>query len=124
LQHIVVAVSQPPQFAVAKRRPYRVWLSEICCGTVSTVLDYYAAFDQVFPMANLAAADADGHESGGPRILQPCAVYPFMPRCGGIALVLSTAQQLTLPGVRSALRQSRLLFGERVAILDGNVKGC
>jgi A/G-specific adenine glycosylase len=115
------------------RDPYRVWLSEIMLQQtqVSTVLDYYARFLTRFPaVADLAAADADevmglwaglGYYSRA-RNLHRCAQDVVALHGGAFP---PTAQQLqTLPGIgrSTAAAIASFCFGERVAILDGNVK--
>ena len=115
------------------RDPYRVWLSEIMLQQtqVATVLDYFARFLQRFPdLASLAAASLDdvlglwsglGYYSRA-RNLHRCAVQVWREH-GGVfprhAEVLET-----LPGIgrSTAAAIASLCFGERVAILDGNVK--
>jgi A/G-specific adenine glycosylase len=113
--------------------PYRVWLSEIMLQQtqVSTVLDYYARFLQRFPdVAALAQAELDdvlslwsglGYYSRA-RNLHRCA-QQVMERWGG--RFPACAQDLqTLPGIgrSTAAAIAAFCFGERVAILDGNVK--
>lgn len=115
------------------RDPYRVWLSEIMLQQtqVATVLDYYARFLERFPaVSQLAAADEDdvlglwsglGYYSRA-RNLHRCA-QDVMALHGG--RFPRTAEQLqTLPGIgrSTAAAIASFCFGERVAILDGNVK--
>lgn len=115
------------------RDAYRVWLSEIMLQQtqVATVLDYYARFLQRFPtVTDLAAAGQDevlglwsglGYYSRA-RHLHRCA-QDVMALHGG--RFPRTAEQLqTLPGIgrSTAAAIASLCFGERVAILDGNVK--
>ena len=115
------------------RDPYRVWLSEIMLQQtqVSTVLDYFPRFLNRFPRVEaLAAAPLDdvlglwsglGYYSRA-RNLHQCAM-DVMALHGGV--FPSTAQLLqTLPGIgrSTAAAIASLCFGERVAILDGNVK--
>lgn len=115
------------------RDPYRVWLSEVMLQQtqVSTVLGYYDRFLQRFPdVAALAAAPLDdvlalwsglGYYSRA-RHLHLCA-QAVMERFGGA--FPRTAQELaTLPGIgrSTAAAISSFCFGERAAILDGNVK--
>ncbi len=115
------------------RDPYRVWLSEVMLQQtqVSTVLDYYARFLARFPdVRALAAASQDevlalwsglGYYSRG-RNLHLCAQQivaehggEFPPSAQGLAI---------LPGIgrSTAAAIAAFCFGERVAILDGNVK--
>ena len=113
--------------------PYRVWLSEIMLQQtqVSTVLDYYTRFLARFPsVADLAVADADevmglwaglGYYSRA-RNLHRCAQDVVSLHGGAFP---RTAQLLqTLPGIgrSTAAAIASFCFGERVAILDGNVK--
>lgn len=117
----------------ATRDPYHVWLSEVMLQQtqVSTVIDYFTRFVQRFPdVAALAAAELDevlglwsglGYYSRA-RNLHRCA-RQVMELHGGRfprdALTLAT-----LPGIgrSTAAAIASFCFGERVAILDGNVK--
>ena len=115
------------------RDPYRVWLSEIMLQQtqVATVLDYYERFLQRFPdVASLAAAALDdvfalwsglGYYSRA-RNLYRCA-QAVMAEHGG-RFPTSSAQLAQLPGIgrSTAAAIAAFCFGERVAILDGNVK--
>jgi len=117
----------------ATRDPYRVWLSEIMLQQtqVATVLSYYPRFLARFPdVASLAAADEDdvlalwsglGYYSRA-RHLHRCA-REVMTRFGG-AFPRSAAELGTLPGIgrSTAAAIAAFCFGERAAILDGNVK--
>lgn len=115
------------------RDPYRVWLSEIMLQQtqVVTVLAYYARFLQRFPdVASLAAAPLDdvltlwsglGYYSRA-RNLHRCAqavVHDFAGQFPASAALLQT-----LPGIgrSTASAIAAFCFGERVAILDANVK--
>lgn len=113
--------------------PYRVWLSEIMLQQtqVSTVLDYFPRFLARFPdVATLAAAPQDdvlalwsglGYYSRA-RNLHRCA-QAVMGRFGGA--FPRTAEDLqSLPGIgrSTAAAIAAFCFGERAAILDGNVK--
>lgn len=113
--------------------PYRVWLSEVMLQQtqVSTVLDYFARFLARFPdVQSLAAAPLDevlalwaglGYYSRA-RNLHRCAI-DVVERFGG--RFPRTAQELeTLPGIglSTASAIAAFCFGERAAILDGNVK--
>ncbi|MDB5940707.1 MAG: mutY [Ramlibacter sp.] len=115
------------------RDPYRVWLSEIMLQQtqVSVVLDYYARFLRRFPdVAALAAAGDDevmamwsglGYYSRA-RNLHNCARQVVANHGGEFP---RTALELaTLPGIgrSTAAAIASFCFGERVAILDGNVK--
>ncbi len=113
--------------------PYRVWLSEIMLQQtqVSTVLAYYDRFLQRFPdVATLAAAPLDevlalwaglGYYSRA-RHLHRCAQAVVELHGGRFP---SSAEGLqTLPGIgrSTAAAIASFCFGERVSILDGNVK--
>ena len=113
--------------------PYRVWLSEIMLQQtqVVTVRDYFARFVTRFPdVASLAEASLDdvlglwsglGYYSRA-RNLHRCA-QQVMELHGG--RFPATAEILeTLPGIgrSTAAAIASLCFGERVAILDANVK--
>jgi A/G-specific adenine glycosylase len=115
------------------RDPYRVWLSEIMLQQtqVTTVLGYYPRFLARFPdVASLAAAPEDevlGLWSGlgyytRARNLHRCA-REVMSRWGG-HFPRSAAELATLPGIgrSTAAAIAAFCFGERAAILDGNVK--
>jgi A/G-specific adenine glycosylase len=113
--------------------PYRVWLSEIMLQQtqVVTVKAYFARFVERFPdVAGLAKASEDevlglwsglGYYSRA-RNLHRCAQQVMVLHGGSFprdALTLAT-----LPGIgrSTAAAISSLCFGERVAILDANVK--
>ncbi len=115
------------------RDPYRVWLSEIMLQQtqVATVLGYYARFLERFPdVRALAAAPQDevlglwsglGYYSRA-RNLHRCAQDVVALHGGEFP---RSAQLLeTLPGIgrSTAAAVASFCFGERVAILDGNVK--
>ncbi|WP_028602574.1 A/G-specific adenine glycosylase [Ottowia thiooxydans] len=117
----------------ATRDPYRVWLSEIMLQQtqVSTVLDYYPRFlAQFADVAALAAASENevmalwsglGYYSRA-RNLHRCA-QEVVSRFGG--QFPSSAELLqSLPGIgrSTAAAIAAFCFGERAAILDGNVK--
>jgi A/G-specific adenine glycosylase len=115
------------------RDPYRVWLSEVMLQQtqVSTVLDYYPRFLTRFPTVDaLAAAPLDdvfglwsglGYYSRA-RNLHRCA-QAVMAEHGG-AFPPSSAALAELPGIgrSTAAAIAAFCFGERAAILDGNVK--
>ena len=115
------------------RDPYRVWLSEVMLQQtqVATALPYYERFLQRFPdVGALAAAPLDdvlaawsglGYYSRA-RNLHRCAQAVVQQHGGQFP---STAQLLeTLPGIgrSTAAAIASFCWGERVAILDGNVK--
>lgn len=115
------------------RDPYRVWLSEIMLQQtqVATVIDYYHRFLGRFPSVNdLASADIDevlmmwaglGYYARA-RNLHACAKAVAsdwqgeFPKCA--------AELQTLPGIgaSTAAAIAAFCYGERAAILDGNVK--
>ena len=115
------------------RDPYRVWLSEVMLQQtqVSTVLAYYPRFLQAFPdVAALAAAPLDdvlalwsglGYYSRA-RHMHRCA-QAVVHEHGGL-FPSTSAALATLPGIgrSTAAAMAAFCFGERVAILDGNVK--
>jgi A/G-specific adenine glycosylase len=117
----------------ATRDPYRVWLSEIMLQQtqVATVLAYYARFLHRFPDVHaLAAAPLDdvlaawsglGYYSRA-RNLHRCAQAVVQMHGGRFP---STSVELAkLPGIgrSTAAAIAAFCFGERAAILDGNVK--
>jgi len=115
------------------RDPYRVWLSEVMLQQtqVATVLEYYARFLARFPDVNaLAAAQLDevlglwsglGYYSRA-RNLHRCAQDVVALHGGEFPRSAQVLQ--TLPGIgrSTAAAIASFCFGERVAILDGNVK--
>ncbi|HEX7382871.1 MAG TPA: A/G-specific adenine glycosylase [Burkholderiaceae bacterium] len=117
----------------ATRDPYRVWLSEIMLQQtqVATVLGYFGRFLARFPdVATLAAASADevlaawsglGYYSRA-RHLHRCAQV-VVGRHGGV-FPASSAALAELPGIgrSTAAAIAAFCFGERTAILDGNVR--
>ncbi|MCZ4303895.1 A/G-specific adenine glycosylase [Zoogloeaceae bacterium G21618-S1] len=112
---------------------YRIWLSEIMLQQtqVDTVTPYYARFLAAFPdIATLADAPVDavmGLWSGlgyyaRARNLHACA-QRVVSEHGGV--FPPTAEQIaTLPGIgrSTAAAIAAFAYGERGAILDGNVK--
>lgn len=115
------------------RDPYRVWLSEIMLQQtqVARVLGYYQRFLSRFPdVTALAVAPQDevmaawaglGYYSRA-RNLHRCA-QAVVERHGG-TFPRTAAELAELPGIgrSTAAAISSFCFGERVAILDGNVK--
>ena len=115
------------------RDPYRVWLSEIMLQQtqVTTVLGYYERFLQRFPtVAALAAAPSEdvlamwsglGYYARA-RNLHRCA-QAVVDQHGG-EFPRSAQQLAELPGIgrSTAAAIAAFCFGERVTILDGNVK--
>jgi A/G-specific adenine glycosylase len=115
------------------RDPYRVWLSEVMLQQtqVSTVLTYYARFLQRFPdVQTLAAAHQDevlglwsglGYYSRA-RNLHRCAQAVVTVHAGAFPTSAQALAQLPGIGRSTAAAIAAFCFGERVAILDGNVK--
>ena len=115
------------------RDPYRVWLSEIMLQQtqVTTVLGYYDRFLQRFPdVQALAGASLDdvfalwsglGYYSRA-RNLHRCA--QAVVQLHGGHFPGSSGELTRLPGIgrSTAAAIAAFCFGERVAILDGNVK--
>lgn len=115
------------------RDPYKVWLSEIMLQQtqVATVKGYFARFLQRFPdVASLAGGTEDevlglwsglGYYSRA-RNLHRCA-QQVMALHGG-AFPQDALTLASLPGIgrSTASAISSMCFGERVAILDANVK--
>ena len=115
------------------RDPYRVWLSEVMLQQtqVATVLDYYPRFLARFPdVAALAAAALDdvlalwsglGYYSRA-RNLHRCA-REVVTRHGG-RFPGCAAGLAKLPGIgpSTAAAIAAFCYGERAAILDGNVR--
>ena len=115
------------------RDPYRVWLSEVMLQQtqVATVIGYFERFMARFPDVHaLAQASQDevmGQWSGlgyysRARNLHRCAIE-VVRRWGGV--FPGDAQTLaSLPGIgrSTAAAVASLCFGERVAILDANVR--
>jgi len=115
------------------RDPYRIWLSEIMLQQtqVVTVLDYFSKFLERFPdVAALAHASLDdvlsswsglGYYSRA-RNLHRCAVEVVEVHQGIFPPSAEVLQTLTGIGRSTAAAIASLCHGERVAILDGNVK--
>ena len=113
--------------------PYRVWLSEIMLQQtqVAAVIDYYARFLKVFPTVKKLA------QASSPEVMAQWAGLGYYARARNLhacarrvvtewnGIFPSTAQELvTLPGIgpSTAAAIAAFCFGERAAILDGNVK--
>ncbi len=116
-----------------QRDPYRVWLSEVMLQQtqVATVLGYYARFLARFPdVAALAAASEDevlalwsglGYYSRA-RNLHACARAVMRDHGGHFPSTSAGLSQLPGIGRSTAAAIAAFCFGERAAILDGNVK--
>ncbi len=117
----------------ATQDPYRVWLSEIMLQQtqVATVLAYYVRFLERFPdVRALAAAPQDevlglwsglGYYSRA-RNLHRCAQAVVADHGGAFPRSAQVLQSLPGIGRSTAAAIAAFCFGERVAILDGNVK--
>jgi A/G-specific adenine glycosylase len=115
------------------RDPYRVWLSEVMLQQtqVATVLDYYPRFLRRFPdVQTLAAAPLDevlaswsglGYYSRA-RHLHRCAQALVGERGGSFPATSAGLAELPGIGRSTAAAIAAFCFGERAAILDGNVK--
>ena len=115
------------------RDPYRVWLSEVMLQQtqVSTVLSYYPRFLARFPdVRALAEASPDdvmalwsglGYYSRA-RNLHRCAQV-VVSEHGGV-FPATAAELETLPGIGASTAAAIAAFchGERISILDGNVR--
>lgn len=115
------------------RDPYRVWLSEVMLQQtqVAAVIPYYQRFLSRFPtVAALAAASQDevlqlwsglGYYARGRNLHRAAqkVVFELHGRFPGNARQLET-----LPGIgrSTAAAIAAFAFGERAAILDGNVR--
>jgi A/G-specific adenine glycosylase len=111
--------------------PYRIWLSEVMLQQtqVSAVIPYYERFLRRFPTVEaLAAASED-------EVLRLWSGLGYYARGRNLHAAAKTVSQLgsfprtaaeieTLPGIgkSTAAAIAAFAFGERAAILDGNVK--
>jgi A/G-specific adenine glycosylase len=113
--------------------PYRVWLSEVMLQQtqVVTVLGYFERFLARFPDVKALAAGSEDEVLGlwsglgyysRARNMHRCA-QEVVVRFGGVFPRTAAALE-TLPGIgrSTAAAIAAFCFGERVAILDGNVK--
>jgi A/G-specific adenine glycosylase len=115
------------------RDAYRVWVSEIMLQQtqVATVIDYYARFIARFPdVKALAAAELDevlalwsglGYY-GRARNMHRCAREIVALHGGEFPASSQSLQALPGIGRSTAAAIAVFCFGERAAILDGNVK--
>ena len=114
----------------ATRDPYRVWLSEVMLQQtqVSAVLPYYERFLARFPDAHALAA---AHQDEVLKLWSGLGYYARARNLHAAAKVIArdgfpkeASALLRLPGVgrSTAAAIAAFAFGERAAILDGNVK--
>jgi A/G-specific adenine glycosylase len=115
------------------RDPYRVWLSEIMLQQtqVITVQAYFQRFLSIFPtVQDLAAASLDdvlalwaglGYYSRA-RNLHACAKQVVDRFAGAFPNSVQELQSLPGIGPSTAAAVASFCWGQRVAILDGNVK--
>ncbi|HZA95362.1 MAG TPA: A/G-specific adenine glycosylase [Burkholderiaceae bacterium] len=113
--------------------PYRIWLSEIMLQQtqVATVIPYYERFVARFPSVNaLASAPIEsvmaswaglGYYSRA-RNLHRCAQLIASEHAGEFPDNVEALAQLPGIGRSTAAAIAALAFGQRAAILDGNVK--
>ncbi|WP_205203507.1 A/G-specific adenine glycosylase [Azonexus hydrophilus] len=115
------------------RDPYRIWLSEIMLQQtqVATVIPYYQRFLASFPdVASLAAAPVErvlAHWAGlgyyaRARNLHRCAQEIMAVHGGEFPRSAAQLQSLSGIGRSTAAAIAAFAYGERAAILDGNVK--
>jgi A/G-specific adenine glycosylase len=115
------------------RDPYRVWLSEVMLQQtqVATVVPYYAAFLARFPDVHALAAapleDVLAAWSGlgyyrRAKLLHRCAQVVFERHGGSFPRTREGLEALPGIGRSTAAAIAAFCFGERAAILDGNVK--
>ena len=115
------------------RDPYRIWLSEIMLQQtqVATVIPYYQRFLASFPdVASLAAAPVESvlaHWAGlgyyaRARNLHRCAQEIMAVHGGEFPRSAAQLQSLSGIGRSTAAAIAAFAYGERAAILDGNVK--
>ncbi len=113
--------------------PYRVWISEIMLQQtqVTTVIPYFERFMATFPtVADLAAAPQDevlalwtglGYYARA-RNLHKCAQTVVAQHNGEFPRDVDTLSELPGIGRSTAGAIASIAFGEKAAILDGNVK--
>jgi A/G-specific adenine glycosylase len=112
------------------RDPYRIWLSEVMLQQtqVATVIPYYEKFLAKYPTVQaLAAASEDdvlrlwsglGYYARGRNLHKAARVIQE----NGFPTTAAAIAQLPGVGRSSAAAIAAFAFGERAAILDGNVK--
>ena len=117
----------------SNRDPYRIWLSEVMLQQtqVRTVIPYYLRFLEQFPdVAALASAPLErvmelwsglGYYSRA-RNLHRCAQTIVAAHGGRFPASSSALAELPGVGRSTAAAIAAFAFGERAAILDGNVK--
>ena len=115
------------------RDPYRVWLSEIMLQQtqVSTVIGYYDRFLARFPdVKSLALALEDevmalwsglGYYSRARNLLR-CARVVVAEHGGEFPRSAALLEQLPGIGASTAAAIAAFCFGERISIVDGNVR--
>jgi A/G-specific adenine glycosylase len=115
------------------RSPYSVWLSEVMLQQtqVATVLNFYPKFLAKFPTVEaLARAPLDdvlalwsgmGYYTRA-RNLHRAANQVMADFCGEFPKTAEALEQLVGVGRSTAAAIAAFCYGERVAILDGNVK--
>jgi A/G-specific adenine glycosylase len=115
------------------RNPYRVWISEVMLQQtrVAAVLPYYRRFVRRFPtVQSLARARAEdvlrlwaglGYYSRA-RNLHACARRVVTEHGGGFPRAAQALARLPGIGRSTGAAIAAFCFGERAAILDGNVK--
>lgn len=113
------------------RDPYRIWLSEVMLQQtqVAAVIPYYERFVARFPdVASLASASEDevlklwsglGYYARGRNLLRAARQIG---RQGGFPATAAAIAELPGVGRSTAAAIAAFAFGERAAILDGNVK--
>ena len=115
------------------RDPYRVWLSEVMLQQtqVSTVLDYFPRFLARFPDVQALARAEQGEVlalwSGlgyysRARNLHRCAQAVVADHGGAFPQTWAVLQTLPGIGASTAAAIAAFCFGERVSIVDGNVR--
>ena len=112
------------------RDPYRVWLSEVMLQQtqVAAVIPYYERFVAAFPSAAALAAASEDEVlrlwSGLGYYARGRNLHAAARKIAAQGFPQTAAQIAELPGVgrSTAAAIAAFAFGERAAILDGNVK--